>query len=511
MDTYNISLKDSCMSLQSSLKWYTESIKLVLSYLESTYSMSLRYINSSCELLNKDILYNLDICNDSKKHTIIHNIDQKNQIKKQSDTLRDSRDSHDVSMSNMDSNDISKVTFKMNDQEYVFDFNIINSYQGSLFYDEMMKNDIHEESVVYIDNSKENWCIPIIVDYMENKKISIENYKYEKLLKLIECIEWLNLPLPAELMFIRERRDTKKKYYNEIEDIYIFINEKEDDPLIHYLIENKLLMPFIEHYNNGYVDYDNKNDVCYIRKTYKYLQYMHEFCTTGTLVIPKEQLKLIHRKEFEEEMSVFGDKISNCLNTLFNPSLENSWILEKGMENYLYDWLGKEKKWTLLFRASEHDYSAEEFHKYCDTKGETITLVQYKSKNNSYYIFGGYTSVDWNPNTRDLLGYKYDANAFLFTLSNKYDITPTRYPILNPNLAIFCNIHKGPQFGGSPLDKKDMAICDQCHINPNNHINCISYDHKNSDFKNNIFVTTNQNDQCNDFIVEEYEVYGVIQ
>lgn len=34
------------------------------------------------------------------------------------------------------------------------------------------------------------------------------------------------------------------------------------------------------------------------------------------------------------------------------------------------------KKMTLLFRASENNFSANEFHKKCDTFGDTITLIE---------------------------------------------------------------------------------------------------------------------------------------
>ena len=44
----------------------------------------------------------------------------------------------------------------------------------------------------------------------------------------------------------------------------------------------------------------------------------------------------------------------------------------------------------LLFRGSENGFSSNEFHKRCDNKGATITIV--KSNN---HIFGGYTDIPW--------------------------------------------------------------------------------------------------------------------
>ena len=49
-------------------------------------------------------------------------------------------------------------------------------------------------------------------------------------------------------------------------------------------------------------------------------------------------------------------------------------------------------KWKLLYRASEHGYSAESFHEYCDDKGPTLTII--KSTDN--WIFGCYTTQSWS-------------------------------------------------------------------------------------------------------------------
>ena len=69
----------------------------------------------------------------------------------------------------------------------------------------------------------------------------------------------------------------------------------------------------------------------------------------------------------------------------------------KVLENTEYDaklreWLGNDYKWKLLYRASEHEYSAESFHDYCDDKGPTLIVI----KSSEGYIFGGYTTQSWS-------------------------------------------------------------------------------------------------------------------
>ena len=50
----------------------------------------------------------------------------------------------------------------------------------------------------------------------------------------------------------------------------------------------------------------------------------------------------------------------------------------------------------LLFRGSEDGFTAEKFHKLCDAKGPTLTVIKsernYEGKD---FIFGGYTSLSW--------------------------------------------------------------------------------------------------------------------
>ena len=42
----------------------------------------------------------------------------------------------------------------------------------------------------------------------------------------------------------------------------------------------------------------------------------------------------------------------------------------------------------LLYRASEHGYTAKFFHNYCDDKGPTLIII----KSSEGWIFGGYTT-----------------------------------------------------------------------------------------------------------------------
>ena len=46
--------------------------------------------------------------------------------------------------------------------------------------------------------------------------------------------------------------------------------------------------------------------------------------------------------------------------------------------------------WKLCYRASNHGWSSQTFHSYCDNKGPTVTIVRV-----GIYIFGGYNDNSW--------------------------------------------------------------------------------------------------------------------
>ena len=80
------------------------------------------------------------------------------------------------------------------------------------------------------------------------------------------------------------------------------------------------------------------------------------------------------------------------------------------------------------------------FHNKCNNKGPTISLF----KNDYGYIFGGYASVDWTSHG----DYKSAPDSFIFTLTNMYGESPTKFHNSNPNYNIYDNATYGPTFGG---------------------------------------------------------------
>lgn len=115
------------------------------------------------------------------------------------------------------------------------------------------------------------------------------------------------------------------------------------------------------------------------------------------------------------------------------------------------------KKFHLLFKASDYQFSANMFHSICDNKGATITIAKSDHGN----IFGGYTSKSWSSNN----GAVKDEDAFLFLIKSNDTLTQKECPLIfkikadKTMHAIWDSNELGPVFG----DGYDLSIYDSCH------------------------------------------------
>jgi len=96
----------------------------------------------------------------------------------------------------------------------------------------------------------------------------------------------------------------------------------------------------------------------------------------------------------------------------------------------------------LIYRGTRDGMTSNVFHNKCDNKGETITLI----KNEKGNIFGGYASIPWTSPRKTI---HYSApESFIFTLSNIYNIEPTKFPSKNDQKEVEHYSGEGPTFGG---------------------------------------------------------------
>ena len=97
----------------------------------------------------------------------------------------------------------------------------------------------------------------------------------------------------------------------------------------------------------------------------------------------------------EYPLDMTNKDIKDFFFPMYSPFLKKSIINEQQYDAYLKEWIG-DYSWKLLYRASEHNYSAKFFHECCDkTIGPTLVVI----KSSEGWIFGGYTTQPWMGNS----------------------------------------------------------------------------------------------------------------
>ncbi|XP_063992869.1 kelch-like protein 17 [Diachasmimorpha longicaudata] len=190
----------------------------------------------------------------------------------------------------------------------------------------------------------------------------------------------------------------------------------------------------------------------------------------------------------------------NCSDKRLQPRVgplmfPNSQILSRdkmGYQRLLNQWYGVSKQnWRLIYRASNHGYSAAAFHRHCDGIAPTFTIAL----GTRGEICGGFSDVAWDKTTTKGQ-YISSEKAFLFTLTNNQDVPPTKYDLIKKSFAICYHPDIGPIFGAGA----DLMIANNCNNNLESYSNLPhSYDGENA--SNTILMGDYH------FSVVDYEVF----
>ena len=265
-----------------------------------------------------------------------------------------------------------------------------------------------------------------------------------------------------------------------------------------------------EVYGIDFEDRENINKLC------KHPDIMMEYVETQD--ISEESLK-----QFDDDAELLTDLDALCCEDsairlkisqycFKNPSkiLPETQIVNQQYDGKLRKWLGSNSQWKLIYRASEHDYSAQTFHDCCDYLKSNLVII----KSSGGWIFGGYTTRLWNGRGiyDDTIFYsigKFKDNdiEFIFTLKNPYGVEPTRYMKKeDAKKAAECDPSSGPIFGNNTICIKDHCdkFANYIHEDPSYVIEC------QSQYKASLFVDTALPKQTDIFSVLDYEVYTCV-
>ncbi|KAF2075713.1 hypothetical protein CYY_002955 [Polysphondylium violaceum] len=171
-------------------------------------------------------------------------------------------------------------------------------------------------------------------------------------------------------------------------------------------------------------------------------------------------------------------------------------IIDKKTFKCLNDWIDSTKRlhFELLYSASDNEFTTSSFHKACDNKGATITVIQTTNGE----VFGGYNSTSWSSDG----GFGGDSKCFIFTLVSKQGdrvvCQPSKYFYGDlKSQYVYNGEDNGPTFG-----LKDIVIRDGIDK---------SYKMFPSSYRDPQHGTTsNTTTPSPYFILKDYEVFKIV-
>ncbi len=290
----------------------------------------------------------------------------------------------------------------------------------------------------------------------ENYNIKYQNYYFN------------GIQMPKDIE-IKDIETNSFKLYWKMDDIDIINVDKKE---IKFRVE-------MRKDNEKFIQvYEGNDNNCLISKLNKNTNYEIKICSIYKNII--SSWTEIHKiKTLLLDSVILRD--SNKENYYFNKI--NEWINFNNLE--------------LIYRGSRDGTTADIFHKKCDNQGPTLCLY----KNNKNNIFGGYSSISWT----SAKGKYYSApESFLFTLSNIYNIEPTKFPNSDSN-SVYHYYDYGPSFGGGV----DIIIYQDFKNSNSNSGFPSSYQDVLG--KGKSIFTGDLNNNNSDFKVEEIEVFKVLK
>ena len=147
----------------------------------------------------------------------------------------------------------------------------------------------------------------------------------------------------------------------------------------------------------------------------------------------------------------------------------------------------------LLYKASKDGFDVDTFHRKCDGKGNTVTII----KNNFDFVFGGYCAEEWTSEFKWVM----DPKAYIFSLRRNSVSKTFKFLVTNPSCAIHGGSVFGPAFGGA----HDIEIIDKSNINVGSYTNLgDSYEAPFDDSDRNRYFLAGS---FNEWLTVEIEVY----
>ncbi len=275
-------------------------------------------------------------------------------------------------------------TYVIEDQsEHEISNELVLMYIGSMIYDNLI-------DLVSRDGNKVDTGYPLkyfdeIVRYMKNEcDISeLNGVEFDEF-----CRELMSLNIPL-------RSDVFKRFFSQFKE---YGTSWKNRCLVVNGNEYKMIFDFMK-LRLSELKYNVETDriECIIDSKYEsiiqsFSNYLQDKSKGDELrsVIDR---KLLNSFVYEYPLDMNNKDVQDFFYPIYSLFLRESVISEEKYDSYLREWVG-DYKWKLLYRASEHGYTAKSFHECCNDKGPTLIVI----KSSEGWIFGGYTTQSWIEN-----------------------------------------------------------------------------------------------------------------
>ena len=280
----------------------------------------------------------------------------------------------------VDMND-SKVYVIEDQSEHEISNEVVLKYIGSMIYDNLIDLDSRDGDKV--DTGYPLKYFAEIMKYMKNEYDinELNGVEFDEF-----CRELISLNIPLRNDIFKRFFSQFSEYGDRWKNCCLMVNE----------YEYKLIMGCMK-LKLGDLQYNSEKDryeVIISTSTNYILTDFENYLKAPSKYVKNEELKICNIMKLFSEIGIdTSNEIVKqyLLNYTSFYCFGSNILVNKEYDDKLREWNG-DYNWKLIYRASEHEYTASSFHEYCDDKGPTLIVI----KSSGGWIFGGYTTQSWS-------------------------------------------------------------------------------------------------------------------
>ena len=279
----------------------------------------------------------------------------------------------------------SSKTYMVEDKsEHEISNELALKYIGSMIYDNLIDLDSR-------DGNKVDTGYPLkyfgeIVKYMKNEYDinELNGVEFDEF-----CRELISLNIPLRSDITKRFFSQFSEYGDRWKNCCLMVNGNEYKLILSYM---KLKLGDLQY--NSEKDREEIIRNTTIPSANEILTDFENYLKAPSKYVKNEELKICNIMKLFSEIGIdTSNEIVKqyLLNYTSFYCFGSNILVNKEYDDKLREWIG-DYNWKLIYRASEHGYTASSFHECCNDKEPTLVVI----KSSGGWIFGGYTTQSWS-------------------------------------------------------------------------------------------------------------------